>query len=75
MDELIEALTIFKKYVEPDSYEARFPTHCEHDVLYVYIGVSPDVMDEGDPERLEELGFEWELELDETWSSFRFGSC
>lgn len=30
MKDLIEALTIFQKYKDVD-----YPTHCEHDVLYI----------------------------------------
>ena len=32
MDDLIAALTILRKYGNP-----QWPTHCEHDILYVAI--------------------------------------
>jgi hypothetical protein len=50
MDDLIEALQIFRKYGNPD-----YPTHCEHDELIVMVdpsGISPE-----DIARLDELGF------------------
>lgn len=66
MKDLIEALTIFLKYGNPDC-----PTHCEHDELYVMIDYA-DVSDE-DKARLAELGFrENNLGM---FSSFRFGSA
>ena len=37
MDDLITALTIFRKYSD-----TKYPTHCEHDTLYVLI--DPDVV-------------------------------
>ena len=68
MDELIEALQIFKKYMDADN---RWPTHCEHDELFI-CEVNGDVSDE-DKSRLEELSFT--QSDDDSWSSFRFGSC
>jgi hypothetical protein len=67
MDQLIEALTIFRKYKNV----AR-PTHCEHDVLYIMAVTEEEVSPE-DQKRLEELGFFWSRE--ECWQSFRFGSA
>lgn len=52
MKDLIEALTILAKYMDPGE---KWPTHCEHDVLYVP-GVRSDVSDK-DLRRLDELGF------------------
>ena len=69
MKDLIEALTIFAKY-QP---ETRWPTHCEHDVLYI-IGVTLDEVASDDAKRLDELGFMWS-EHSESWQSFRFGSA
>lgn len=75
MDELIEAFQIFKKYVEPGSYEFKFPTACEHDVLMI-LGVEPGAVSSDDLARLEELSFtpgnEWG---DNGFSSHKFGSC
>ncbi len=69
MKDLIEALTILGKYINPDD---NYPTHCEHDVLYVK-GPLPNEMEMSDYKRLMELGFHFH----DTgmWSSFRFGSC
>lgn len=69
LTDLIEALTIFKKY--GDDYA---PTHCEHDVFSVCAGIAEDVVSPEDKARLEKLGFFWSTEYD-NWASFRFGSC
>lgn len=66
MNDLIEALNIFAKYMG-DKFS---PTHCEHDVLYVMCG---DVSAE-DAVELERLGFLRDEEF-ESWVSFRFGSA
>jgi hypothetical protein len=50
MKELIEALQIFLKYGNPD-----YPTHCEHDELYV--DCDPKLVSKKDLKRLEKLGF------------------
>lgn len=68
MDDLIKALTIFRKYGNPDS-----PTHCEHDVLYVVI--SPAVVSVEDKTALEALGFHPDYGNETMFYSFRFGSC
>ena len=50
MSDLIRALTIFLKYGDP-----KYPTSCEHDVLYVFVdpaSVSPEDLAE-----LDTLGF------------------
>lgn len=65
MDDLIKALTIFRKYGNPAS-----PTHCEHDTLRVMVdsaGVSAK-----DRVVLEALGFHAD---GESFYSFRFGSA
>jgi hypothetical protein len=67
MDDLIEALTILRKYGNPE-----FPTHCEHDQLTV--AISPEGVSEEDIKRLDELGFSAN-ESDECFYSFKFGSC
>ena len=69
MDDLIEALSIFKKYME----DVRYPTMCEHDVLYVCCDRTD--LPEKDVIRLEELGFVPPSGVSECWSSFRFGSA
>jgi uncharacterized protein CbrC (UPF0167 family) len=68
MDDLIEALQIFRKYKNE-----KWPTHCEHDVLYI-MAVTKDEVSEEDQKRLDELGFTYG-ESDDAWISFRFGSA
>lgn len=68
MDKLIEALTIFKKYANND-----YPTHCEHDVLYV-VGIEKDDVSKEDTKKLNELGFAWDSDVD-CWGSFLYGSA
>lgn len=67
MDDLIEALTILRKYSDE-----RFPTWCEHDKLHVC--VSPEKVSEDDINKLGGLGFKPDYEEDEFYS-FKFGSC
>jgi hypothetical protein len=64
--DLIEALTIFLKYGNPDE-----PTHCEHDELFV--AIDPSVVSDEDKVRLEELSFT--PNSVGGFSSHRFGSC
>lgn len=66
MDDLIEALQIFRKYGNPN-----YPTCCEHDELYVMIEV--DLVSPEDIKALENLGFS--PNDVEGFSSFRFGSA
>jgi len=66
MKDLIEALTIFAKYTD-----AKYPTACDHDVLYVCVGY---VLDEADAARVHELGFNFDQSVG-SWRSYRFGSC
>lgn len=68
MDDLIKALTIFRKYANP-----AYPTHCEHDILMV-MKVKKDQPSEEDQAALEELGFHWNTEYD-CWASFKYGSA
>jgi hypothetical protein len=68
MSDLIEALTIFLKYRND-----HWPTHCEHDVLYI-MGVEKGEVSPEDAARLEELGFKFGGEGD-CWYSFRYGSA
>lgn len=67
MNDLIEALNIFRKYKNSD-----YPTHCEHAILMI-ADITEEVSDE-DKNRLEELGFFWDNEHD-CWMSYRFGSA
>ena len=66
MSKLIEALQIFLKYGDPD-----YPTHCEHDTLWI-CGIDPDHLSEEDAKRVEELGFFID---DGGYKSHRFGSA
>ena len=69
MDDLIEALTIFRKYSDD-----KHPTGCSHDILRVY--VSPDGIVDDDMKRLDDLGFFVDDELGgDNFGSFRFGSA
>jgi len=67
MDQLIEALNIFRKYGNPPS-----PTHCEHDTLLVMI--DPDIVSEEDKLILGRFGFNVHNEF-ECFYSTRFGSA
>jgi hypothetical protein len=72
MKDLIEALTIFRKYED-----ATNPTHCEHDVLQV-MHVTEEEVSEEDRKRLGELGFNWDAPGnggDGCWISYRYGSA
>jgi len=66
MNDLIEALTIFQKYMN-----SPHPTGCVHDEMIVYCKqrVSPE-----DRKRLKELSFTWKKDYD-GWASSRFGSA
>jgi hypothetical protein len=68
VDDLIEALTILRKYTSE-----VFPTHCEHDVLYVCLP-DPEAVSKKDVRRLEVLGFGKD-EGGDGFRSYRFGSC
>lgn len=68
IDDLIKALTIFKKYLEEDAS----PTHCEHDELMVM--VTKKDLDQADVAELKTLGFRWNSDIG-CWSSGRFGSA
>ncbi len=71
MDELIEALTIARKYMSES--EAKYPTGCEHDVLWLNVDV--DKISAADLERLEQLSFFPSEEYAGSLISFTFGSC
>ena len=68
MEDLIEALLIFKKYTN-----CEYPTGCEHDVLRVY--VDPADVSVGDILKLDELGFIKDEELGDCFLSFKYGSA
>ena len=67
MKQLIEALQIFLKYGNPE-----FPTHCEHDALYVCI--DPDIVSNEDVATLDVLGFFPDPDSD-MFLSFKYGSA
>ncbi len=74
MDDVIKALQVFKKYVEPGSPEDKWPFQCSHDVLYVR--VRPELVSAEDILELEELGFMvGENDFENGFYSYRFGSC
>lgn len=66
MDELIKALQIFLKYGNK-----KYPTSCEHDILYV--DIDPIVVSDEDKKALDELGFFVDDEND-CFASFKYGS-
>ena len=65
MDDLIEALRIFRKYGNP-----KYPTHCEHDEMFI-MQIEPDDVSSADISRLAALGFNIS---DGQFYSFKFGS-
>ena len=67
MENLIKALQIFLKYGNP-----KWPTHCEHDVMYVNINYNLVTID--DKILLRDLGFVHNIE-DNTFKSYVFGSA
>jgi hypothetical protein len=67
LDELIEALQIFRKYGNK-----IFPTHCEHDTLTVM--VEPTLVSEMDKLELNQRGFFVSRDTG-LFTSFRFGSA
>ncbi len=68
MKDLIEALTIFLKYGNPDH-----PTNCSHDELTI-VGIEPSDVSAEDKKRLEELGFNINVRED-CFYSYRYGSA
>lgn len=68
MDDLIKALQIFRKYGNPE-----WPTHCEHDIMYV--SINPSDVTEEDIKSLEKLGFTPNYDYEPMFSSYRFGSA
>ena len=68
MDRLIKALNIFLLYGNPE-----YPTHCEHDTLYI-VGIDPNEVSEEHKKELDELGFFINEEQD-GFCSFHYGSA
>lgn len=68
MEDLIKALQIFLKYGNPG-----WPTHCEHDVLWI-CEIDPNEVSDEDKKQLDGLGFFID-ECDECFKSFKFGSA
>jgi len=66
MKGLIKALQILLKYGNPD-----YPTHCEHDVLYI-CGIEPEKVSKKDLKELDKLGF---IIDNDDFMSFRYGSA
>jgi len=72
MEDLIKALQILFKYGNPD-----YPTHCEHDELWI-CGINPDDVSEGDIDKLNDLGFIISDEFGEDnkqFKSYKYGSA
>lgn len=67
MDDLIEALTILRKYENPSS-----PTWCEHDTMHFCVDDS--LVSKEDIARLDELGLHQD-ETDGGFYSFKFGNA
>lgn len=68
MKDLIFALQILLKYGNPD-----YPTHCEHDELWI-CGINPNDVSKDDKEKLDELGF-FVSESDNCFKSHKYGSA
>ena len=66
MDDLIKALQIMRKYGNP-----KWPTNCEHDVMFV--NIDSDLVSDEDKEQLDLLGFF--VGSEGGFESFTFGSC
>lgn len=71
MNELIEALMIFSKYLTENDYAYKWPTSCYNGEMRV--SVSPNVVSTQDIIKLQELGFQ----PDFCWNNFvsvKYGS-
>lgn len=68
MEDLIKALQILLKYGNP-----KYPTVCEHDILYI-VGIDLKKISIEDITELENLGFNINIEESEIYS-FKFGSA
>lgn len=70
MKDLIEAFTIFAKYIPASKYAM---ISCEHDIMYVQC--DPAIVSADDMKRLAELGFIADRDDLNNFYSYRFGSC
>ena len=68
MDNLIKALTIFRKYKNND-----YPTMCDHDILMI-ADITEEEVSEDDKAELDKLGFSWNKGYS-CWSSYIFGAA
>lgn len=70
MEDLIKALQILLKYGNHE-----YPTHCEHDTLFI-VGIDANDISDKDKVKLENLGFEVgdENGFDQIYS-FKYGSA
>ena len=68
MEDLIKALQILLKYGNP-----KYPTVCEHDILYI-VGIDLKKISIEDITELENLGFNINIEESEIYS-YKFGSA
>ena len=68
MEDLIKALQILLKYGNP-----KYPTVCEHDILYI-VGIDLKKINIEDITELENLGFNINIEESEIYS-YKFGSA
>ena len=68
MEDLIKALQVLLKYGKP-----KYPTVCEHDILYI-VGIDLKKISIEDINELENLGFNINIEESEIYS-FKFGSA
>ena len=68
MEDLIKALQILLKYGNP-----KYPTVCEHDILYI-VGIDLKKISIEDITELENLGFIINIKESEIYS-FKFGSA
>lgn len=70
MEQLIQALQILLKYGNP-----AYPTHCEHDVMFI-CGIEPSRVSDEDKAKLDELGFRVSKETgEEQFVSYKYGSA
>lgn len=72
MEDLIKALLIFQKYIKPEYFSYKYPTACEHDILYVR--VDPEDVSTEDKDVLDSLGFHPSEDNEGLFESYRFGS-
>jgi hypothetical protein len=68
MDDLIEALQIFRKYTDCD-----YPVHCMQGTMLI-MEVDEVEVSQSDMYRLETLGFYWS-EHEDCFVSYKFGSA